>query len=128
MHRSSPSLSYTQRLEQRVAELEAALAGLKAASSDSPFDHASEIPSRTSDVLPHTGLARATESLRVEGDAGVSFPESTSLFRLPGSIWTRHIGQDQADQEMDVKKQGLINNAWRERVFEKLADTPVRCP
>ncbi|USP76410.1 SwnK [Curvularia clavata] len=111
-------------VEQRVVELEAALAGTKAASSDSPLDHVSEILPLTSDVVPHSGLARAAESLRVGGDARVSFPESTSLFQLPGSIRTRHTDQDQADQEMAVKKQSLMNNAWRERAFEKLADTP----
>ena len=118
-------MSYTQRLEQRVVELEAALAGHRAASSDSPRDHISETPSLTSDVPPHPGQSRATESLRIEGDAGLSFPVSTSLFQLLGSIRTRHISPNQANQEMAAEKQNLINNAWRERAFEKLTDTPV---
>ena len=82
-----------------------------------------------SGVVPYPGLARAAGSLRVEGSAGVSFSESTSLFQLPGSIRTRNKGQDQvdqADQEMAVEKQSLVNSAWRERAFEQLADTPVR--
>lgn len=123
---SSPSLSYTQQLEQRIVELEAALEGSNITLSGPPLEHVLNISSSRSDVVSHPGPARAAESMMVEGDGRVSYPESTSLFQLPGSIRTRHIDQDAADEEMAVKKQSLVNSAWRERAFEKLADTPVR--
>ncbi|KAF2709269.1 hypothetical protein K504DRAFT_525798 [Pleomassaria siparia CBS 279.74] len=72
----------------------------------------------------HDSSSRSVENLRVEEDGRVSFHGSTSLFQLPGSIRVSATEHAQADQEMAAKKETLVNSAWRERAYEKLADTP----
>jgi len=119
-------LSYTQRLEQKVAQLEAALSAAKGGVSDSPINSASNTQSPVADQQPPPGSSRAVEALRVEDDGRVSFHGSTSLFQLPGSMWTHVLANSQADDEVAAKKESLANSAWRERAYEKLADIPVR--
>lgn len=122
-HRS-PTLSYTQRLENRVAELEAALSKTGRANSvnavnDSPNSSASpRLTEYESAASPD-----ASGSVR---SSRMSFPDSTSLFELPGRMRQHVIVDDQPDPELAAKKERLVNSAWRERAFERLSDTPVR--
>jgi hypothetical protein len=109
----SPTLLYTQRLEKKVAELEAALSEATK-------------PPNDSHVYPsHSESSPTGESSDLNKDARVSLNESISLFQLPGSIRTLGLANDQADQ-IAAGKESLVNNAWRERAFERLADIPVR--
>jgi hypothetical protein len=125
----SPTLSYTQRLEKQVATLEAAL---KKASQDT----ASLAGSSISDV---PGIEAVTPvastpsgSLIEEAVHGVdengrkSLHGSTSLFELPGgSRVSANARNDAPEQELAARRASLLNNAWRERAFERLADIPV---
>jgi hypothetical protein len=66
---------------------------------------------------------KPTES---DNDQNVAFHGSTSLFQLPGSVRTRMTDKETEKQQGDVlKRESLLNNAWRERAYEKLAVTPV---
>jgi hypothetical protein len=69
--------------------------------------------------------SEAGESSTIDNDTRVSLNESISLFQLPGSIRTLALANDQAEQELAAGKQSLVNNAWRERAYERLADIPV---
>jgi hypothetical protein len=109
----SPTLLYTQRLEKKVAELEAALSEATKPTNDSHIH-----PS-------HSESSATGESSDLNKDARVSLNESISLFQLPGSIRTLALANDQADQ-IAAGKESLVNSAWRERAFERLADIPVR--
>jgi len=121
----SPTLSYTQRLENHIAELEAALTAARRTTTNSSIKNAPDDQTSTQETIDRVGPPRAVENLRVEEDGRISFHGSTSLFQLPGSIRAHAVEHAQADQEMAAKKESLVNSAWRERAFEKLADTPV---
>jgi hypothetical protein len=95
------------------------------ATNDSPINNAPDNQISTQETIACAGPSRAIENLRVEEDGRVSFHGSTSLFQLPGSIRAHTAEHTQPDQEMAAKKESLVNSAWRERAFEKLADTPV---
>jgi len=62
----------------------------------------------------------------VDAIAPLPLDDSISLFKLPGSVRTLTIQKARADVEVAVDKETLVKSAWRERVFERLADTPVR--
>lgn len=121
----SPTLSYTQRLEQRVAELERALTKENSTVGEASVSSCSNIQSPALDSPSSQGPSSIAESTRVTGKVGVLFPESTSLFQLPGSLQIHALESDQTDQDVDARRERLVNSAWRERAFEKLADTPV---
>lgn len=44
---------------------------------------------------------------------------------MPGSVRARTTDKE-AEQADVLKRESLLNNAWRERAYEKLAVTPVR--
>ena len=122
----SPTLSYTQRLEQRVAELEGALTKENGTVGEPSVSSCSNVPSPALDSPLSQGPSSIAESTRVTRVGGVSFSESTSLFQLPGSLQIHALESTQTDQDVDARRERLVNSAWRERAFEKLADTPVR--
>lgn len=112
----NPTLSYTQRLEQKVTKLEEALQQARRHSHDS-FDPGLE--QSFSDYRPRSEHP-------VDATAPLPLDDSISLFKLPGSVRALTIQKAQADLEVAANKETLVNSAWRERVFERLADTPVR--
>jgi hypothetical protein len=66
------------------------------------------------------------ENSESKNEQKVVFHGSTSLFQLPGSVRTRTTNEETEKQQEDVlKRESLLNNAWRERAYEKLAVTPV---
>lgn len=118
---SSPTLSYTQRLEQRVAQLEAALSeATNGVRSWRPNHAAGDLVSSElqSSLLP-------SEALESHESRTISLPDSISLFQANGIARTPPVEAHQADQETALKKESLMNSAWRERAYEKLADIPV---
>lgn len=121
----SPTLSYTQRLEQRVEQLQAALfeaqnSNVKLAVNDTHVD-----PDLVSNNQPSPSPPRAVEALRIEADGRLSYHGSTSLFQLPDSTHQHTENRDHAAHETATDKESLVNNAWRERAYERLADIPV---
>jgi hypothetical protein len=118
----SPTLSYTQRLEQKVAQLEAALAEARGTAIDSQDEHAPDVQS--SEANPRFPATENTESL---GTGSIAFNQSISLFQLPGGVRTLAVTREKVGQEIAATREMLVNNAWRERAFERLADTPVLC-
>ncbi|KAH3929956.1 hypothetical protein HBH44_148850 [Parastagonospora nodorum] len=117
VYKLNPTLSYTQRLEQKVAQLEEALSQARRHSHGS-IDPA--LGQSFSDYQPRS------EHTVVPDDATATLPldDSISLFKLPGSVRALTIQKSQADLEVAANKETLVNSAWRERVYERLADTP----
>jgi hypothetical protein len=113
-YRRSPTLLYTQRLENKVAQLEAALLEAKRSPDVSQAFQSQSESSETG------------ESSNTDKDARVSLSENISLFQLPGSIRSLALANEQAEQEIAAGKESLVNSAWRERAYERLADIPVR--
>lgn len=118
---SSPTLSYTQKLEQRVAQLEAALSEATKGVNSWRLNHAAgdAVPSQARSSLPPSEIPETHENRTL------SLHDSISLFQANSIVRTPPVEARQADQETALKKESLMNSAWRERAYEKLADIPV---
>ncbi|PSN61929.1 hypothetical protein BS50DRAFT_503557 [Corynespora cassiicola Philippines] len=124
VYRLSPTLSYTQRLEQEVEHLKRELlvaqgatrynqTGIDSASSISEFMDTSQPP-----------LSSVDETIEMEKDAQLSLHGTATLFQLPTTTNVRGDKQVRAYEELSAEKENLMNNAWRERAYEKLAELP----
>jgi hypothetical protein len=127
----APTLSYTKQLEARVAQLEEALAkrgegdeAHKARSPSSVAESSSSGP-KTKHFADAEDLVRQFDGLNVEDDGRVSFHGPTSLFQLPSEVVNEMTSNAQYAQELEGRKERLINSAWRERAFEQMAAMPV---
>lgn len=70
-------------------------------------------------------LARQFDGLNVENDGRISFHGPTSLFQLPSGVASETASTSHYAQEIEARKERLINSAWRERAFEQMAAMPV---
>jgi hypothetical protein len=120
----SPTLSYTQRLEQKVVQLEAALVAAKGVAHDHRGTNAPTVQGPVSDT--QSPAVESTGTVSVKGSESINLNQSISLFQLPDSIRTIAFAEGQVDQETAAKRESLVNNAWRERAYERLADIPVQ--
>lgn len=112
------------------------MANLEAALKRATQDTASIAGSVTSDVpgieaatpvasTPTSSLVEAAV-YGVDENGRKSLHGSTSLFELPGSSRTSAAARNGApEQEQAARRASLLNNAWRERAFERLAEIPV---
>lgn len=119
-------MSYTQRLEQKVAHLEAALKDTKKTPDDAQARHATSVEDVHSGGESHSESSRSIEIPKVEANGSLPLNDSISLFQLPSSVRTLSFERTQAEQEAATSRETLVNSAWQERVYESLADTPVR--
>ncbi|ODH17070.1 hypothetical protein ACO22_06294 [Paracoccidioides brasiliensis] len=144
----TPTLSYTKALESRIAELEETLTRVQSGRNGGDVDlkplkqqqqrqHDVEDSgmnaSRTAvssdshsaeDDRTASDLTRDIEGLKVGDDGRISLYGPTSLFQLPSGLAHESLGPLPESQELDGRKERLINNAWRERAFEQLATIP----
>ena len=126
--------SYTKQLEARVAQLEDALSkvrsdgdvDLRKASTPSSVAESSSSAGPRIKIEETDDLAREFDGLNVENDGRVSFHGPTSLFHLPSGVGSDSTSKSHYAQEVEGRKERLINNAWRERAFEQMAAMPVR--
>ncbi|CAG8139944.1 unnamed protein product [Penicillium olsonii] len=128
----APTLSYTKQLEARVAQLEDALSkvrsdgdvDLRKASTPSSVAESSSSAGPRIKIEETDDLAREFDGLNVENDGRVSFHGPTSLFHLPSGVGSDSTSKSHYAQEVEGRKERLINNAWRERAFEQMAAMP----
>ncbi|KAH8726071.1 fungal-specific transcription factor domain-containing protein [Phaeosphaeriaceae sp. PMI808] len=120
----SPTLSYTQRLEEKVKQLEAALSEIKGSPSDSQQNDVQGSQTQSPGSEMQNLSPKTDDDPRLEDDERLSLNESISLFQLPGSIRTLAAKESLIDPELAAKKESLVNSAWRERAYEQMADTP----
>lgn len=131
-------MSYTKQLESRVAQLEDALSKLRGQEAEaearkggSPASAAESSSSAGRRAKLETGhddsfdLAREFDGLNVENDGRISFHGPTSLFQLPSGVLNETASMSHVAQELEARKERLINSAWRERAFEQMAAMPV---
>lgn len=133
----APTLSYTKQLEARVAQLEDALSKLRGQQADLEARKGSS-PASVAESSSSAGrkikiendetqdLARDFDGLNVETDGRISFHGPTSLFQLPSGVVNETASTADVAQELEARKERLINSAWRERAFEQMAAMPVR--
>lgn len=120
----SPTLSYTQRLEQRVEQLQAALSKAQKADENPATNEQLESADLACEGQPSPSPPRAVEALRIEADGRLSYQGSTSLFQLPDSTH-QVVRTSQSGDGTASDRENLQINAWRERAYERLADIPV---
>ncbi|PHH78557.1 hypothetical protein CDD80_6668 [Ophiocordyceps camponoti-rufipedis] len=122
VYKLNPTLSYTQRLEERIKELEDQLAGVarspvlaSSSSQPSPVD---------SNDGPSPAIARSFRGLKVDDKGGITYHGTTSFFNLPSDRFPS-ASDLLAPADVDVRRrERLVNNAWQQRALENMSDIP----
>jgi len=116
-------------LEKQVANLEAALRQATQVSASVSISSTSDLPTieAATPVASTPASSLIEEAVHgVDENGRKSLHGSTSLFELPVSSRSSAATQDSVqDQELSARRASLLNNAWRERAFERLAEIPV---
>ncbi|KAI6782352.1 Nitrogen assimilation transcription factor nit-like protein [Emericellopsis cladophorae] len=140
VYKLNPTLSYTQRLEQRIKELEDQLAGhhlsgrSRSPISTHPSSSHSSPPSFSSHDAPSSsrvpgdelGVQRRFRGLKVDDKGGVIYQGATSFFHLPndrtgGGAGNRFLPLTEVDVQ---RRERLVTNAWQQRALENLSEIP----
>lgn len=134
-YKLSPTLSYTQKLENRIKELEDALSAAQANGPMSITAEQSPLSTSTAPALPHMPAKRthveSIEGLAVDEKGSVSYHGATSFFQLPTpylneALDTQNEGTSETLDKGIRRKEKLVNNAWQQRALEWFSETPVR--
>ncbi|OWT42370.1 C6 transcription factor [Pochonia chlamydosporia 170] len=137
-----PTLSYTQRLEERIRELEDQVANLSkspasvAGSSHSspPVSGAPDAPSQTArHASDEQAMSRSFRSLKIDDKGSITYHGATSFFNLPSDRTGPSSGEvpflDPSTSDTDrQQRERLIHNAWHQRAMENLSEIPVCNP
>lgn len=110
------------KLRGQQAEMEAYKGSSPASVAESSSSAGRRIKTETDDTQD---LAREFDGLNVENDGRISFHGPTSLFQLPSGVANETTSTSHFAQEIEARKERLINSAWRERAFEQMAAMPV---
>lgn len=137
----NPTLSYTQRLEGRIKELEDQVANLtKSPPSLAGSSHSSPPVSGVQDVSSQTsrhasdeqGISRSFRSLKIDDKGSITYHGATSFFNLPsdrtgpGPSDMPFLNPSSSDTDLQ-RRERLIHNAWHQRAMENLNEVPVCC-
>lgn len=129
----NPTLSYTQRLEERIKELEEQLARSQSTTPSQQVTPSDRLPSssRDSSQPGHEfgeGLAGTFKGLKLDEKGVLTYHGATSFFHLP-SEYGRHDsdtpGPPHPEDPLYGKRERLVNNAWQQRALEDLSEIPV---
>lgn len=127
-------MSYTQRLERRIKDLEEQLAYLSKSPSSAPVSSpqsnssATAGPSRErrlSKVQDDSNISRSFSGLKVDDKGRITYHGATSFFQLPGDQQSSRIETSAISETDREKRDRLVNNAWQQRALENLSETPV---
>lgn len=136
----NPTLSYTQRLEERIKDLEEqvskAQAQAQAHAPPQPQRGPSEGPlssSHDSSLVGHEseGLAGTFKGLKLDEKGVITYHGATSFFHLPSEYGRQSTDAPSPSNPEDPlygKRERLVNNAWQQRALEDLSEIPVRIP
>lgn len=128
---SNPTLSYTQRLERRIVELEEQLANSSRSPGSAPVS-AHSSPSTVSTGI-HDGrsppksnqddqsFSRSFSSLRVDDKGRITYNSPTERNAIPNTngVYTS------AELDQSIRER-LVANAMQQRALETFSGTPVR--
>ncbi|KAH6664986.1 fungal-specific transcription factor [Halenospora varia] len=135
VYKLGPTLYYTQKLEGRIAELEAALRHHGGQTSLSPdvAGHVQSIASGESSsakqALQRQVIGASFEGLKFDKEGSITFHGPTSFFQLPAhnsfeSPLARGPSSTVTIEDGPDKRERLVANAWQQRLLETLAETP----
>ncbi|KAF5571620.1 nitrogen assimilation transcription factor nit-4 [Fusarium phyllophilum] len=123
----NPTLSYTQRLEERIKELEDQLAAIKSPPSVAASNHSSPGVWNGHELNRHPdehAMTRSFMGLKIDDKGGITYHGPTSLFNLPSDPH-KHKPDSISSIDSDAhRRERLVNNAWHQRAMENLSDIP----
>ncbi|KAI5467521.1 fungal-specific transcription factor domain-containing protein [Mariannaea sp. PMI_226] len=129
IYKLNPTLSYTQRLEERIKELEDQLSAAKSAPpSISASTHSSPgvfngSDHRNSAHADEHAMTRSFMGLKIDDKGGITYHGPTSLFHLPSDREAPQELLSQVDTDAH-RRERLVTNAWHQRAMENLSDIP----
>ncbi|KAM0217778.1 hypothetical protein ACHAPA_001352 [Fusarium lateritium] len=127
IYKLNPTLSYTQRLEERIKELEDQLAAIKSPPSVAASNHSSPGVWNGHDLNRHFdehAMSRSFMGLKIDDKGGITYHGPTSLFNLPSDPH-KHKPDSISSIDSDAhRRERLVNNAWHQRAMENLSDIP----
>ena len=113
-------MSYTNKLERKVQDLEAALREAQKASQYIPATSPIASTSSPHSIVPENfGTFRG---LAFDARGAVQYHGAASLFQLPSK--PEETNAVQPINEANQTKERLVQNAWEQRALEVLAETP----
>ncbi|KAK7724378.1 hypothetical protein SLS63_008767 [Diaporthe eres] len=134
----NPTLSYTQRLEERIKDLEEQVskAQAQAQAPPQPQRGLSEGPlssSHDSSIAGHEseGLAGTFKGLKLDEKGVITYHGATSFFHLPSEYGRQSSDAPSPSNPEDPlygKRERLVNNAWQQRALEDLSEIPLLGP
>lgn len=133
----NPTLSYTQRLEERIKELEDQLSKSQSQALSQAQQHASERPISTSfdsslhGHEPGEGLTGTFRELKLDERGVLTYHGATSFFHLPSEYTGQEIDAPSSplsEDPVNGRRERLVNNAWQQRALEDLSEIPVSKP
>lgn len=110
IYKLSPTLSYTQKLEARIKELERAL----------PESKANQSPSFLS-VSDQSPQNRVSAEFELNGRRAITYQSSTSFFEPANGYLA---AAPALEESFASRRERLVQNAWKQRSLEILAETP----
>ncbi|KAH6645084.1 fungal-specific transcription factor domain-containing protein [Truncatella angustata] len=119
----NPTLSYTQRLEKRIVELEKTLSARpddNGQPSLAPISADNQASNQQNPKQPSQPL----NGLKVDNSGGITYHGPTSFFNLPRNPATT-ASDVSLDEGNAQRRERLVVNAWQERSFENLSSTPA---
>lgn len=127
----NPTLSYTQRLEERIKELEDQIArspasGANSSHSSPPMFGVHEAQAQSRTQADEHSMTRSFRGLKIDDRGGITYHGATSFFHLPSDrSATRNDLMSSTDRD-GARRERLVTNAWQQRALENLSDIPVR--
>ncbi|KUJ11035.1 C6 transcription factor [Mollisia scopiformis] len=131
MYKLSPTLSYTERLENKVKDLEARLSQFQQLDSkqNGTKDSLSSLHPWSPDEKSSSDRAETFKGLKVDDKGAITYHGTTSFFQLPTSTDNGPFDSASSDKsdltaESIGRRERLVRNAWEQRALETLAETP----
>jgi hypothetical protein len=133
---SNPTLSYTQRLEHRIKELEdqvatyskSPISTVPSSSHSSPPSFSSHDASSQIRLLAedNPAMTRRFRGLKMDERGGVTYHGATSFFHLPTERNNSSGENFLTLTEVNAnRRERLVNNALQQRALENMSDIPV---
>ncbi|OGE51789.1 hypothetical protein PENARI_c012G03888 [Penicillium arizonense] len=128
VYKLSPTLSYTQRLENRIKELEDELAELKGKALASRCVPENSSSGWSIQAQSESGHASGFGGLKLDEKGVTTYHGAASFFHLLGDNRTStEAFQDTSTTAEDLvlrKRETLVTNAWRQRALENISEIP----
>ena len=129
-------MSYTQRLEERIKDLEEQVSKAQAQAQAPPqpqrgLSEGALSSSHDSSLVSHEseGLAGTFKGLKLDEKGVITYHGATSFFHLPSEYGRQSNDAPSPSNPEDPlygKRERLVNNAWQQRALEDLSEIPVR--